>query len=408
MNIICEKNILNEAVTAILPVVSSKNTNKSLEGFLITADKDSGTLVVCGYDMEKGAKVTISGDKIQIDESGSIIVNAEKFSSIVKNLPDGKISVVADAALNVTIMCGKSRFTVNGLDGETFPAMPELKSDKNVKLPCKTLKDMIKSTLFSAANNNSRPALNGVLFEIRGNQMNAVSCDGNRLSLRRSCEGLTSDGELDIHFIAPGKSLSELLKLLNGDDKSVEIDVTQKHVIISFDNIIFFSRLIESDFIDYKKIMKTEPKTTIIVNTRDFLSSIERAAVLTDDKPKTIVKLNFVKNEIDIENENKAGIVEITSSSSIGKTSDECGVEIHGENVTIGFNQRYLAEALRAVKDDKILMQIESPTKSMIILPYSTVSTDEKSDSVDINTDTEVSKFVYLVLPVFLREENKK
>ena len=393
LNIICEKKILNEAVTPALSAVSTKSTDKALDGFLLTADKDSGTLTVCGYDLEKGVKVTVSGENIEIAESGSIIVSADKFASVIKNIPDGSVSVSVSDKLIITVTGGKSEFTLHGLDSETFPVIPALKGEKSLKLSRQILKNMIASTLFSVASNSSRPALNGVLFEIKNNRLNVVSCDGNRLSLRRSFEGITSSEELDLSFIVPGKSLSELLKLIGGDDeKSAEIGLTSKHVIISFDNIIFFSRLIESEFLDYNRIVKIDPKTTVTANTRSLYSSVDRSAVLTDDRQKTPIKLSFNKTEVNIENKDDAGILQITSSSSIGSVNDECDIEIHGDDMEVGFNQKYLSEALKAVKEEKAVMNLESPMKSVVILPY-----DKESAGIDD------CRFIYLILPVMLK-----
>jgi len=409
MNIVCSRDILNEAVTPALYAVSSKNTTQALEGFLLTADKESGTLTVCGYDLEKGIKVTLSGDSIQINEGGKIIINAVKFSSIIRNLPDGEISIVSDKNFMVTISGSRSEFNIHGLDGEAFPLMPELKGEKNFKISRKILKNMIVSTHFAVAVNNSRPSLNGALFEIKNNQLNIVAIDGNRLALRRSFDGIVSEVEgLDFSFIVPGKSLSELLKLIGDEEEAAEIELTRKHVIISFDNIIYFSRLIESEFLDYKRLIKIEPKTTVVINTKSFTESVERASILTDDKQKTLVKLRFKKEEINIENNDNFGMLQVTSTTALGKVSDECDIEIYGEDIEIGFNHRFLLEALKAAKEEKILLKLESPTKSSVILPYNVKNEEGQDNNKDIDIsnfmDTENTKFLYLVLPVRLRD----
>lgn len=398
MKIICAKNIMSGAVTPALSAVSAKATVKGTDGLLLTADKNTGTLIICGYDMEKGVKVTVSGEGIQVAESGKIIVNAERFSSVIKNLPDGNISITVDSNFIMTIKSGKSNFTLNGLDGTAFPMLPELKGEKNLKLSRKVMKSMIASTLFSVSNNNFRLALNGASFEIQKNQLNVVSSDGNRLSIRRSFEGLSSSEELDLKFIIPGKSLYELMKLINDDEKPAEIELTQKHVIISFDNIIFFSRLIEQEFLDYKRVLNINPKTTIIVNTRSFQECVERAALLTDAKQTSQVRLSFTKEEINIANDENIGILKITTAGTLGKSCDECDIEIHGDDITIGFNQRYLFEALKAVKEEKIIIKLESSLKSALILPY---EKDTDKEDADINS----SKYLYLLLPMRMKEE---
>lgn len=397
MNIICDKNILNEAVAPAASAVSNKNTNQALEGVLITANKDEGTLVICGYDMEKGIQVTVSGEGVEINESGSIIVNAAKFSSIIKNLPDGNVSVTTDAKHNMNIKINKSEFDMHGLDSAVYPLIPELKGERNFKLPRKTLKNMIASTISAAAVSGSRPALTGVLFEITDNQVNVVGCDGNRLSVKRSFDELRSNEELDIKFNIPKKSLSELLKLLNDDETAAEIELTNKHVIISIDNIIYFSRLIESEYLDYKRVINMNPKTTVVMNTKNFLTSVERAAVLTDDNLKTPVKLSFIKQEANIENKENAGILKIDSESSIGKVNDEFDIEMEGENIVMGFNYRYIYEALKSVKEEKILINLETPKKSLAILPY------DEGKIKNINAaNADNFKFIYLVQPVLL------
>ena len=405
MNIVCSRDILNEAVTPALYAVSAKNTNQALDGFLISADKENGILTICGYDLEKGIKVTLSGENIQIKEGGKIIINAAKFSSIIRNLPAGDVSISSDANFSVFISGSRSDFTVHGLDGDAFPLMPELKGEKNFKISRKILKNMITSTHFAVAVNNSRPSLNGALFEIKNNGLNIVAVDGNRLALRRSFDGIisdsksdsNSDGELDLSFIVPGKSLSELLKLIGDEEEPADIELTKKHVIISFDNIVYFSRLIESEFLDYRRSIKIDPKTTVVIDTKSFTESVERASLLTDDKQKTLVRLNFKKEEVNIENNDNFGILQITSVTSLGKVNDECDIEIYDGDLEIGFNHRYLLDALRAIREEKILLKLESPTKSLVILPY-----NSENDNKDINKvmDTENSKFLYLVLPV--------
>lgn len=395
MNFICEKKSLYTAIISALAAVSKKSTLQVIEGLLLTANKDDGTLVLCGYDLEKGVKVTISGENLQIIESGNIIINAEKFSSVIKSMPDGDVSITVDTNFIMDIKSNKVEFEIHGVDGKTFPSLPELKGEKNFKLPRKTLRYMIASTLFSVATNNPKPVLNGALFELKNNRLNVVSTDGCRLAMRRSSEGLTANEELDLRFIIPHKSLAELLRLIGEAGDSAELELTKKHVIVSFDNIIFFSRLIEGEYFNYNHAIQTAPKTTVVMETRSFVESLERAAVLTDDRQKNNITLNFKKEDLTIENRDEAGIVQITSESSSGKTFDECGIEIYGDDLEIGFNQRYLYEALKAIKEEKILMKLESAVKSLIILPYN------KEKDIDIHDST----FLYLVSPMRIRSK---
>ena len=396
MNFTCEKNILNQAVIPALSAISNKNIFQGLDGLLLTANKDEGILLISGYDLEKGVKVTLSGDNVKINESGKIIVSGDKFSSIVKNMPEGDISVSVEPNFVMNIKNKKSDFTLHGLDGETFPAMPELKGDKSFKLPRKTLKSFIMSTSFAVANNNSRPALNGALFEIKNNQLNVIGCDGFKMAIRRSFDGVAASEELDFKFIVPGKSLTELMKLIGDGEEPATIELTKKHFIVSFDNIIFFSRLIESEYLDYARAISLNPKTTAVITTKSFLSSLERAGVLTDDKQKSMIKLDFKKEEVNIENKDEAGILQVTSETSLGKVYDECNIDIYGDDMEIGFNKYYLSDALKAVKEEKVLLNLESSTKSLIISPYD-------DETKNINMDIHGSKFLYMVLPIRLK-----
>ena len=407
MNIICERDILNKAVTSASAAVSNKGTMQSLDGFLLTADKEEGTLVICGYDLEKGVKVTVSGEGVQINESGKIVLNAAKFSSIVRNL-DGDISIEVDSSFAAHIKSNRSEFTLHRLDADTFPLMPELTGERNLNISRKVLKNMISSTLFSVGVNSSTPALNGTLFEIKNNCLNVVASDGFRLSLTKSVEELVSADEneegLDFNFVIPGKSLAELIKLIGDEEEDAEIQLTGKHVIVSFDNIIFFSRLIESDFLDYRRVItQVQPKTMAIVDTKSLLDSVERAALLTDDKGKTEIRLLFKKEELTLESREESGIVQVTSTGTLGKVVDECDIDIYGDDLLIAFNHRYLHEALRAVKDEKIVIKLENAMKSLIILPYDEENGNNNNSNID-SLDIDNSKFLYLVLPLRMRD----
>lgn len=409
MNIVCAKGVLNKAVNSALSVVSNKanrNTVQGLDGFLLTANKENGTLDICGYDLEKGVKITVSGEGVEVGESGTVIVNAAKFSSVIKNLPDGNISIAVNSSFSVDIKSNKSEIKMHGLSGEVFPLMPELKGENGLNLPRKILRNMILATLFCVGNNNSRPSLNGMLFEIKDNQLSIVASDRNILAVRRSFgifEGANlknSDNRLDLSFIIPGKSLAEFLNLIGEEDEPVAIELTRKHVIISFDNTVFFSRLIESEFWDYKRVLKNGAKTSVVINTHNFSEIVELAAVLAEDRQKTEVRLNFIKGNADNtdtdnntdKNDKNNGILRVTSVSPLGEVCDECGIEIDGEDLLIGFNHRYLSGTLRAIKDEKILMHLESPTKTLIIMPH------------DKNTQADKCEFLYVIMPVKLRD----
>ena len=415
MFIICDRDILIGATSPALCAISAKGTVQALECFLLAADKDTGTLTVCGYDMEKGVKVTISGEDIQIAEGGNILINAAKFSSILRNLPDGDVAVKTDENMIVSISSKtrKSEFTMHGLDGSTYPLLPELSGPATFTINRNILRGMITATHFAVANNSSRPAFNGALFEINQTGLNIIAVDGYRIAVRRSFDGVIPNdaSDLQMSFIVPGKSLSELLKLIGDTEDPAEIQITRKHAIISFDNVIFFSRLIESEFIDYRRSINIEPVTTVVIDTKNFMESVERASLLIDDRHKSHVKLTFEKNVNN--NDETSSTLQITSVTTLGSTYEECDIVLDGEDITIGFNHRYLLDALKACGEDKILLRLENPNKSMVILPY--IAPDkEKADGesedvadADNAADTailETGEFLYMVLPVRLSD----
>ena len=403
MFIICDRDILIEATSPALCAISGKGTVQALECFSLTADSSTGTLTVCGYDMEKGVKVTLAGEDIQIAESGSILINATKFSSILRNLPNGDVSIKADENFIVSInsKTRKSEFTMHGLDSSQYPLLPELSGPATFSINRDILRGMITATHFAVASNNPRPAFNGALFEINSSSLNIIAIDGHRIAVRRSFDGVipTDTPDLQLSFIVPGKSLSELLKLIDDTEDPVEIQITRKHAIISFDNIIFFSRLIESEFPDYKRNINIEAVTTVLIDTKNFLESVERASLLTDDRHKSLVKLTFEKNGNNIDGQSE-GNLQITSVTTLGTTYEECDIEMEGENIEIGFNHRFLSDALKACGEEKIMLRLENPNKSMVILPHITPGETEENTG-DI---TETGEFLYLVLPVRMRE----
>lgn len=394
MIIQCSKSILNNAITPALLAVTNKNTIPALEGLLIVADEESGSLTICGYDLEKGVRVVISGENVTIKESGSVIINAAKFSSIIRNLSDGDIEIESDKNFIVSIKSNKSEFNLHSIDGESFPNLPVLKGEKNFKMKQENLKDLIGRTLFSVAVNNPKPVLNGVYFEINDKLIKAVSVDGQRFSYRVEKEGvyikdgLAHDGSIIQKFVVPAKTLSELFKLLKDSEDFAEIEMTSKHLIVKIDNIIFFSRLIEGEYIDYAKTVPGTASTVCRINKREFIESVERASVIMDERNKDGVIMNFEYNEGD-------SVLKISSVNSIGKVNDEFSVEMDGESVRIKLNPTYILDALRHIEDEFIMLKIESGLRPVIILP------EEDYNAEKNNLDY---KYLYLIVPMRIRD----
>lgn len=370
MKIKAEKKVLLEAVTPTLCALSTKALIPALECIYFKAE--NGILTVTGYDLSKGVRTETS---VNVEEEGALLLNAQKLSSIIRALPDGMVDMSVDKDYKVTIISGKIKFEILGLPIEGYPSIPELVGDRNFEIPKGIFKKLCQQLLFSVSMDEKRPALTGINFEINSDKMTLVSCDGFRLSIRH--ESVKCD-EL-MKFIVPGRTLSELMKLLDDSDDNVKVELTSKHIIMHFDNLYFFSRLIEGEYIDY---LKPIPKDTVVevkVKLDDIIASCERASLVIDERVKSPVKITVAP-----------GGLLLSCDSVNGKVRDEIPASTTGE-LDIGFNNKYLLDALRAAAlsgDDEVVLRMKTPLVGMSIQP--------------IDHDS----YFYLVLPVRLNDEN--
>ncbi len=381
MKAIFDKSALLAAVTPALGSVSTKNTIAAVEGILIKADK-SGTCTLTTYDLEKGYRTTVPAE---VEREGCYIVSANKFSQILRTFPEGQITVDIDARNITRISCGRSLFELHALSGEDFPNLPELAGDSSFTINQQEFKDMISQILFAVAQNDQRPALNGAYFEIDGENIKVVSCDANRLALvKRRCDIVHKEETEMVHssFIVPGKTLNELMKLLDSPEDTVNIQLTRKHVIFVIGNEIFFSRLIDSEYIDYDRLIPKTNKIHVTLNCEDMISSLERAALVTEDRTmgqtKSPLRCRFEDN-----------VLKVSSASVTGRINDEVACVKDGEDIEIGFNCRYLLDALRSCDAEDIKLSLSSPLMSMLIEPK-----DENEDNT----------FLFMVLPVRMKD----
>jgi DNA polymerase III, beta subunit len=384
MKLIFEKDELIKAVTPAMGSVSNKSTIPAIEGILFTPKNDSECEIVA-YDLEKAFKMIISCEIISKDDNeGAFVLNANKVNQIIKTLPDGPITIEVNERLLTKIYSGKSEFELHAIDGKDFPDLPELAVNTGFTISQPILAKMIRDTQFAIATNDPRVALNGLYFTIKGTCITIVSCDTFRLAIRKQiCEvdNLSgADGELQLTFIIPGKTIAELMRLIDAKDEEskVKLIVGRKHVLFAFDDFMFLSRLIEGEYIEYERSIPKQHKTFVKINRENLIQSLERAALVTEDRvmgqAKSAVKLNFDGN-----------LVVITTKSITGRVYDEVVTESDGEPLQISFNCRYLLDALRSTDVDYLKLSMSSPLMSMIIEP----------DEVDEN-----EKFLYMVLPV--------
>ncbi len=363
MKIICEKSELVKGVSIVSKAVPSKTTMPILECILI--DATIGNIKLTANDMELGIQTEIEGT---ITERGMIAIDAKIFSEIVRKLPDNEVTIETDDSLQTTIVCEKSIFNIAGRPGEEFSYLPIIEKEDSIEISQFTLKDVIRQTIFSISDTESNKLMTGELFEIKENMLRVVSLDGHRISIRKvSLKETVNDKKL----IVPGKTLTEVSKILSGEAESVvNISYTNNHIVFEFDNTIVVSRLIEGDYFKIDQMISSDYDTKVKINKRELLNCIDRAILLVREGDKKPII-------IDISDE----IMELKIKSQIGSMDEEIVIEKEGKDLLIGFNPKFLIDALRVIDEEEVtlyLMNAKSPCF--------------------IRDETE--SYIYLILPV--------
>ena len=367
MKFTVEKRLLNEAVTNLQRAVSSKTSIPALEGILIRSEENR--LILTAYDLEIGMQTELPAI---ISAPGAIILTAKLFAEIVRRSPDEDITIDVDDRNTATITSGVSCFTIIGMDSAEFPELPKITDADTIKMPQELLKSMIRQTLFAVADSTAKPIHQGSLFKIENGNLDVVSVDGYRLALRREAINYANNTE----FVVPGKTLSEVLKLLKDSEGEVEICPSRRHILFRIDNYTVISALLEGEFLDYKSALPKDKKTEVTVSTRTMIESVERVSLLITDRLKSPVRCVIGEDT-----------VKLFCTTTMGRATDQISAEISGDQLEIGFNNKYLLDALRAAETDEVRLQLGGPISPMLVLPK------------------EGDAFSFLVLPVRLRSE---
>ena len=369
MKFSCGKSSLTEAVMNVSRMIPSKSSIPALEGIRIRASGD--TLFLSGYDMEAGITTSITAS---VEIEGEIVLSARLFADMIRKMSDDIIYVTVGDKFLTEIQCGLTEFTILGIPADEFPELPSVESGESVTLAEGILKSMIDQTLFAVATTDSKPVHTGSLFDLRDNCLSLVSVDGYRLALRN----VLLDDSKEISFVVPGKVLGELSKMIKEDsEEKIQIVVSGRHIVFQIGRYSIISRLLEGEFLDYRKSIPKDSTTTVTVSTRAFIESVERASLLISDRLRSPLRIIFEQN----------GIIKVSCSTSIGKFSDEIACKTVGERVEMGFNNKYLLDALRAAGSDEIRMEISGSLSPIRILP------------------PEGEDYLFLVLPVRLKNE---
>lgn len=368
MKFSCEKYLLQQAINTAARCAASKSPIPALEGLLVEAGQE---IRVTGYDLKKGIYTKFPAD---VAEAGSIVLNAKLFGEIVRSLPDGIVTVAVENGLQTTITCEASAFSIMGTDSGEYPELPSVERQSGISIPQNVLSKMIRQTIFAVSDNESRPVYTGSLFEVKENNLIVVAVDGYRLAMRK--EAVEASDVEDCSFIVPGSALNDVEKLCSDKEEKVSITVGAKHISFVIDDTVLITRRLEGEFLNYSKSVPNEFGIIVEADRDDLMRSVSRVSLIIDEKTKNPIRLSVT-----------AGRLLLHCVTGIGSGGDECVIKnIAGDSLVIGFNNRYLLDALKAAPTDTVRIGFNSPSAPCVVLPAD-------------GSDT----FAYMILPVRIR-----
>lgn len=363
MKIICSKANLLKGVNIVSKAVPTRTTMAILECILI--DVSAGEIKLTANDMEIGIETIIDGDII---ERGIIALDAKIFSEIVRKLPDNDVTIETDATFKTVITCEKAKFNIIGKSGEDFSYIPVIPRNEPVVISQFTLKEVIRQTIFSIADNDNNKLMTGELFEINDNRLKVVSLDGHRISIR-NIELKESYEHKKV--VVPGKTLMEISKIIPGSvEDDVQIFITDNHIIFEFERTTVVSRLIEGEYFRIDQMLSTDYETKIVINKRELLDCIDRATLLIKEGDKKPIIMNVTD-----------GNMELKINSFVGSMNEDIEIDKEGRDILIGFNPKFFIDALRVIDEERITLYMVNPKAPCFIR-------DENES------------FIYLILPV--------
>ena len=350
MKFSCEKALLQAAISTTSRAVSPKSSIPALEGILLEAGSD---LRLTGYNLETGIRTIVPAD---IREEGTLVLGARLFGEIVRKLPNDIVTFQSENYM-VNIKCGMSEFNILGTDPEEFPELPTVEYQNSLILPQSRLKAMISQTLFAVSDNESRPIHTGSLFEVDSNGLTIVSVDGYRLALRHESID-KKEGAETFSFVVPGAALSEVEKICSDVDEPASVTQGARHVMFKVGDTMLVSRRLEGEFLAYRQAIPRNNTIHVEGETRALLSSIDRVSLIISDKLKSPLRCVFDSN-----------LLKISTKTAIGDAYDECPLSGDGGGLEIGFNNKYLMDALKAAPADKVRLELTTGVSPCVILP---------------------------------------
>ena len=363
MKLICSKQNLLYGVNIVSKAVPTRTTMAILECILI--DASANEIKLTANDMELGIETKIEG---QIEERGIIALDAKIFSEIVRKLPDNDVTIETDSNFKTTITCEKAKFNIVGKSGDDFSYIPFIERNESVHMSQFTLKEVIRQTIFSIADNDNNKLMTGELFEINENELKVVSLDGHRISIRKI---QLKENYEHKKVVVPGKTLQEISKILPGNaDSEVDIYITDNHIVFEFDDTTVVSRLIEGEYFKIEQMLSSDYETKVKINKRELLDCIDRATLMVKEGDKKPIIMNVTDESM-----------ELKINSFIGSMNEEIDIKKDGKDILIGFNPKFFIDALRVIDDEEVTLYMVNPKAPCFI------KDDEEN-------------YIYLILPV--------
>ena len=366
----CEKVLLQSAIAICSRAVAQKSSIPALEGLLLHVEDQ---LTISGYNMQTGIRTKVPAD---ITETGEIVLNARLFSDIIRRMPDDIVTFSADDKLTVRLTCGDASFDILGLSAGDYPELPEVEDEYSVTIQQKNLRAMIEETAFAVSTNESRPVHTGALFEINEKGLTMVAVDGFRLAIRREPLEKIEGGAFS--FVAPGFALNEVKNICGDTEDSATFTLGKRHILFEIGSTELICRRLEGEFLDYKNAIPRKNPISVIADTKSLINSIDRVSVVISDKLKSPVRCVFEHDK-----------VRLSAKTGNGEAKDVCHLSGDGQDLEIGFNNRYLMEALRYAPADTVKIELNTGVSPAIIVP---VEGEEN--------------FLYMVLPVRLKSSD--
>ncbi len=367
MRIICETEKLTEVCLNVARSIPNRSVMPHLEGILIKTTEDGG-IELSGFDLDMG--ITTRMD-VRVEQPGAVVLNAKMFCDILRHLREETVYIDCDEKKICTIKSGKREYTMISLEPEEYPELPKITEETPFTISQTVLKSMIKQTIFAVSVDDSKTVHRGVKFEIGEGTLRLIALDGYRLAIRTE---FTDYSGKELKFVVPAKTLNEIVKFISDEDAFINLSIGRRHIIFDIDGYHIISRLLEGEFLDYRSAVPTAKSTVVRVKTDEMIECIEGASIMVTEKMKSPIKFIFDEDT-----------VKLSTVTAQGSFNDNFSASVDGKRTEIGFNNRFVTDALRSCESDEVLINLNGPIAPAVIVP------------------TEGDQFLYLILPVKIK-----